>query len=470
MLDNLETKAVLEKGDQRIPVSARFASKYSIWIKILQEFDFSCEDDFALILNKNGKPFKISPCKLIPSLSIDNDTFRLVFRRDVYDIHHLFFNDRLVKLQTAFTDLPQILSRKDLVKKPFKEFVADLRYDLHAYKNLFDELDSQLKAEPEDIQAILQKALIETEGQKFRRFFHSKVKELDCIVANFSREQHQLHGSYFRNQLMSFILCCPLMARTNVKPRGYAGDSKMMQMIYLNEYQGQSTFSKLMHKYTVCTPAAQSVRNRQSVILENINKIGDRLKLPTHEKIQILSVACGPAWELKKILRTKSDFKKFHFTLLDQDPIAINEARQIIDNIERNSGETVQVDYIKASARTMIANKAFKNDLGKFHLIYSMGLFDYLSEPVAMRVMDRLYNLLLPQGQLIVGNFHVLNSSRNFMEYWGDWYLIHRTQNELLNLLNEKNSAKITIVFEESKNQMFLKAYKRDLKINHKMA
>lgn len=461
MLDTLETKVVLEKDGRRIPVTATFASKYSIWIKFLQEYDFSCKDNFSLILRKNGESFRISPCKILPSPSSDADTFRLVFQKDVYDTHDYLLEKFFLKQQAAFTDLPQIIARKNLVKKPFKEFVANLRYDLHVYKNLFDELDNQLISETVNTRQVLQEALIKTEGHKFRNFFHSKVQELDCIVSNYSREEHQLHGLYFRNQLMSFILCCPLMARTNVKPRGYAGDSKMMQMIYLNNYQGKSTFSKLMQKYTVGTSAAQSVRNRQTVILECVDKIRDRLKLPMREKIRILSVACGPAWELKKIFKTKIDFNKFHFTLLDQDQKALNEARQMIDYIESNSGESVKVDYVKASARTMIANKAFKNDIGKFHLIYSMGLFDYLSKPVAMRVMDRIYNLLIPQGELVVGNFHVLNSSRNFMEYWGDWYLIHRTQNELLSLLNDKKSADISIMFEDSKNQMFLKANKR---------
>ena len=403
----------------------------------------------------------IDPCRFISGSAKVTPKGRRVYPQDVYDSRSLLLKSKIIKLQAAFGDLPQILARKGLVKPLFKEFVASLGYDLQVYKNLFDDFDKKLVAEPEDIQALVQQALLETEGRNFRQFFHSKVQELDCIVADFSREEHHLHGAYFRNQLLNFILCCPLMARTNIKPRGYAGDSKMMQMIYLNDYQGNSTFSKLMQIYTVGTPAAQSVRNRQTVILDLLHKLRDRLNLPPQEKIKILSVACGPAWEIKKILIDESDFEKYHFTLLDQDRLALNEAHQVIDEIERKSGVNAHVDYVQASARTMIANKIFKGDLGKFDFIYSMGLFDYLSTPVAMRVLDRLYQLLSPRGELVAGNFHVSNSSRNFMEYWGDWYLIHRTGDELVSLIKDANTAEFSKIFEASRNQLFLKVNKK---------
>ena len=331
---------------------------------------------------------------------------------------------------------------------------------MQAYKKLFDDFDSQFLDESQEIQALVQLELIEKEGQKFRRFFHSKVEELDRIVEDYSREEHHLHGYYFRMQLWNFILCCPLMARTNLKPRGYSGDSKMMKMIYLNDYQGNSTFSKLMQKYTVGTPAAQSVRTRLTIILEILHELNERLQLQQQEKLRILSVACGPAWEIKDILATKSDFERYHFTLMDQDDLALNEAHQFIDEIERKLGAKAQVDYVQASVRSMITNKVFKGDKGKFHFIYSMGLFDYLSTPVAMRVMERLYDLLSPQGYLVVGNFHVSNVSRNFMEYWGDWYLIHRTKDEIRNLLKSAHAEDVSVIFENTGNQLFLIAKK----------
>ena len=128
----------------------------------------------------------------------------------------------------------------------------------------------------------------------------------------------------------------------------------------------------------------------------------------------------------------------------------------LVDKIEKILGTKVQVDYVQASVRTMLADKTLMGRLGKFHLIYSMGLFDYLNTPVAKVVFESLYRLLNQGGELIIGNFHISNPSRNFMEYWGDWYLIHRTEAEFRDLMPDADSADTHVIFEETRSQMFL--------------
>ena len=64
--------------------------------------------------------------------------------------------------------------------------------------------------------------------------------------------------------------------------------------------------------------------------------------------------------------------------------------------------------------------------------------------------------MLIPGGELVVGNFHVSNPSKPFMEYWGDWHLIHRTEQELENLLPDSSAVQKSVIFEDSGSQMFL--------------
>jgi extracellular factor (EF) 3-hydroxypalmitic acid methyl ester biosynthesis protein len=94
--------------------------------------------------------------------------------------------------------------------------------------------------------------------------------------------------------------------------------------------------------------------------------------------------------------------------------------------------------------------------LNQFHFIYSMGLFDYLTAPVAKAVLARLYQKLKPNGEMVIGNFHVSNPSRYYMEYWGDWAIIHRTEDAFKNLLQNDLSVHGTVLFENTGNQMFL--------------
>jgi extracellular factor (EF) 3-hydroxypalmitic acid methyl ester biosynthesis protein len=104
----------------------------------------------------------------------------------------------------------------------------------------------------------------------------------------------------------------------------------------------------------------------------------------------------------------------------------------------------------------MLTTQEIAEKWGKFHFIYSMGLFDYLTPPAARVVIQKLFQLLAPGGEMIVGNFHVSNPSKNYMEYWLDWVLYYRTEEEFLALLESEPSAKCSVFFENTGSQMFL--------------
>jgi extracellular factor (EF) 3-hydroxypalmitic acid methyl ester biosynthesis protein len=452
-----QEKTFLVHGTRQIPIQAECASKYSIYFRYLDDHPFPESDKpIYFLIKNNGKSVELGPCRILPNPGLEDYAGRLVFMNDVYDVECLLLTDQVVALQAPFDELPAVMAHKDKILPSFKQYTADLAYDLGAYKKIFDDQDIKYHKEPDDVKRSIQQAIIETEGSKFIQFFHEKVEELESLVADFDLEEYQLHGYYFRKQLWDFILCCALMARTNLKPRGYAGDSTMMQMIYQNGYQGDTTFCKLMQKYTVGVPAAQSVRNRRKLIVEILSKFRKTIQLEPEEKIRILSVACGPAFELSDILLSAADFQNYNFTLLDQDQIALEEARQLVSEIEKKCGKKISAEYANMSVRLMFAKNSIEQQLGKFHFIYSMGLFDYLSTPVAKAVIEKLYQLLLPRGELVVGNFHVSNPSKCFMEYWGDWYLMHRTEEEFKSLIKDLNSSMVNINFEDTCSQMFL--------------
>ena len=315
--------AFLKNGSSKIPVCINYISKYSLLIRSLEDPIFTHgSEPFNLIIQNNGKPLELGPCRIVSEPSDDEYSGRLIFLTDVYDMHRLLFEDKVVKLQGAFCDLQAVLARKDNIRQSFKDYTANLTYDLIVYKNLFDHLDSKYQEESEAIRKSIQKAVIKTEGQKFKRFLDKKLNELEHLVADFNREQHQCHGFYFRKQLWNFILCCPIFARTNLKPRGYPGDSEMMRMLYKNDYQGDSTFAKLFHKHGVEHPASQSVRNRIGLIADLLVNVRSKAGFSPQKKLKVLSVGSGPAFELRHVLRSPEDCDNYHFALLDQDKIA----------------------------------------------------------------------------------------------------------------------------------------------------
>ena len=91
-----------------------------------------------------------------------------------------------------------------------------------------------------------------------------------------------------------------------------------------------------------------------------------------------------------------------------------------------------------------------------------MGLFDYLVPRVAKAVLKKLYELLLPGGEIVIGNFHVSSRDRYFLEYWGDCHLLYRTENDLKDLFDEDPSATVAVIRDKTGIQMFLHIKKRE--------
>ena len=57
---------------------------------------------------------------------------------------------------------------------------------------------------------------------------------------------------------------------------------------------------------------------------------------------------------------------------------------------------------------------------------------------------------------MVVGNFHISNASRYYMEYWLDWVLYYRTEQEFIDLLKNAHTAESRVLFEDTGSQMFL--------------
>ncbi len=451
----------LELGGNKIPIEAMYASKYSLLVNFPDGNEYPDQTEFkSLSLSIDDDHFVFGSCVLNLEANIDGYAGRLVFVDNVYNFDILMKKKVYVNLQTVFYNLSLILTHKDNIRQSFKDYTSNLSYDLSVYKQYFDNLDAEYANEPESIKDTIQKVILESEGRKFMDFLSLKLDELKEQIRDFQRDENERHGYYFRRQVWNFILCSIFMTRTNMKPRGYVGDSEMMRMIYENDYWGDSTFCKLMHKHPIEHDAAQAVRNRRVLIPRVLKTVRDEFPGMANKSFRILSVACGPATELQDILMTPDDFNTYSISLFDQDKEALLEAAKGIERLEKKERMKAKIIYLKDSVRTMLSTQQIEEKWGRFHYIYSMGLFDYLTPPVAMVVLRKLFDLLVPGGQMLIGNFHVNNPSRHYMEYWCDWVLYYRTEEEFMALLEDKTAEK-SIMFEDSRSQMFLTVRKK---------
>ncbi len=452
---------VLRLGQMEYPVSLRSASRYSLWLHYQPDGPEHAAGVFdSMILETGAHTVELGQCRVIEDDEAPLGDYRLVPMAAIHDFEKLLDEDRVHVLDHGARNLPLILGYKASIDPRFREHVADVSYDVSVYRNLFDRLDQEYASEPAHVAGVVRQGIIEQLGQELAACLDAHVGSLETITAGFSKAQHGQHGFYLRRQLWSDLLSAPFVARTNLKPRGYAGDSEMMRMCYRNAYEGDSTFGAILHKYSISSVAAQAVRNRRGLIADLVRQHADRLGAGAERRMNVLSVACGPASELGDVFATEEDCDRLHCAFLDQDKQALFEASAMVSAVEARFQKTLSVKFMRDSVRTLLATKELQERWGSFDFIYSMGLFDYLTRPVAEAIIRKLYALLPLGGELAIGNFDVDNPTRRFMDYWLDWPLYYRTESEFLSFAAGLEGAETWVEYDATGVQMLLRVRK----------
>lgn len=247
-------------------------------------------------------------------------------------------------------------------------------------------------------------------------------------LRSLSTEQKKRCYDFARASLGPLVFGAPFANRAFFKPLGYAGDFEMMNHLYRNEPVGQSLYDQCMHKYFIDEPAGQAVKNRGEYLFTKIKQLVE--STPANTPLRILSVASGPALEQLLFLERLPQHhgRQIDFHCLDQDEVSLKFAQRKLLTAART---------LNPSYKFHFHHMAIKNVIGRgipepsYDLIYSAGLFDYFSEPVAQHAAGKFVSALKPGGSAIVGNFSKDNPSVPFMEILLDWILIYRSADEL---------------------------------------
>jgi extracellular factor (EF) 3-hydroxypalmitic acid methyl ester biosynthesis protein len=444
----------LEVSGARLPAIVAAASRLSLDVELDGRLEADAVEGVFLVADLPGGPARLGPARLTRGLR--GAPHRLVFTANLHDCRALVAEGRVVDLRSWFDNVPVVLAQKDRVRPEFRAHVADVAYDLSVWRRFFDDADRALASEPADVAETARAALRDTEGRRFLAFLDSKVAELGELVRGYTKEEHERHGFYLRRHLWPYLTASEFMKRTNLKPAGYAGDAELMVMIYAEEYVGASTFNQLMHWHGIATPAAQAVRSRRRLVPRMLRGVLARFPDLGAHGFRFLSLACGPACELEDVFLEPDDLARFDVSLLDQDPRALELARGTVRRVESRGRGGMRVHYHQDSVRTMLRTRDLRRRFGEHHFVYSMGLFDYLTAPVARAVLAKTYELLVPGGVLVIGNFHERTPTRLHMDYWGDWPLTYRSETSLRGLADGLDVASRTVDFDETGCQMFL--------------
>ena len=345
--------------------------------------------------------------------------------------------------------------RPDQIGSEFKAYVADFRSYLEAMHQFLSAEEAALQSEDEVTrQEAMQQYLAESAPHLVARL-NAFSAQLTDLVSGLGEQQHALYRAYARNHIMPLFREAPFIRRAYDKPLGYAGDYEMMNMLYRDHAEGTSLFAKVLNVYATQEGAAQANINRIEHLATTIRRLLDERG---GGRVRLASIGCGPTRELFALLAERPDLgPRLDVALIDQEERSIAFCERTLGPLAASTG--ARIHYIRESVRRLLTARRLSSALGERELIYSAGLFDYLHQSSFSRLLCTLYEALVPGGLLLVGNVARHNPSRFGMEYYLDWFLIHRSAEELRALASplQPEPARIDVDSEPSGINLFLR-------------
>lgn len=217
----------------------------------------------------------------------------------------------------------------------------------------------------------------------------------------------------------------PYTRRAAQRSLGYPGDAVLLDFVYQHssiehDVKHSSAIGRCIYEYTgIDSPPAKAVRNRRDLIAGILKSAADSAPFT-----RVLAFACGHLREFDVAFPdAHSPFAKF---------VACDhhlESLEVVDLCYGYRGIITVLVGIRQFLASGIAS------LDKLDVIYCLGLLDYVSDRMAVRLLARFGDFLLPGGRLVIPNFAPSTFGAAYMEAFIDWWLIYRDEKALESLV-----------------------------------
>ena len=354
----------------------------------------------------------------------------------IIDAEEIFGIKNTIQQLSAIEGTSRILDGD--ISTDYKDIISDVVFLMSTYKKMLSHQDRFLASLTDQERRDQEGArILQTAEEEFSPRFNAFRVKLNDLTKNQKEGPRDLYRRYTEAILLPHLLSAPLPYRCFVKPLGYPGDYILMSQVYNEERLGDRLYDKLIHQVTVREePMAVAVCCRKDYILSKI-----RAAVYAHADsapCRIMNLGSGPAREIAQFVAGFEGPTKVSFTLIDQDQRALAYTNSVLSRLLFSAPRPpVKANYMYIGFKKLIKEQKIFELLPQQDLIYSAGLFDYVTKRSASRLLSYLYQKLKPGGKLVIGNFRWPNDATWCLEYWMDWHLTYRTEEELTSLADE---------------------------------
>lgn len=250
------------------------------------------------------------------------------------------------------------------------------------------------------------------------RRFEEDIAEYPTLIASIQ--------DLFRRETAPWFSQSWFANRAQCKPTGFPGDSMMLVMLYDQQLPTRG-LGGYLDMFLLHLPLAVAVRERMKTAREFLKREVARCD----GDLRILDVASGPCREFVDWTERPRNGQIF-LTCLDTDPESLAFVRRTVAPTATGI-EQMRLERYNA-LRTKSA-KATERNFGRFDILYSVGLADYIPDDSLIAMLEG-WRLSVDEGGVMYVAFKDCREYDKTPYQWHlDWHFFQRTEAECRRLL-----------------------------------
>jgi extracellular factor (EF) 3-hydroxypalmitic acid methyl ester biosynthesis protein len=339
------------------------------------------------------------------------------------------------RLQNEFNQFVQEWQKLYKILPEYKVVIADMQSFLSDLRFWLDQVELGIRSAPAGDRTKLEQDVIHQLRESVVPMISELFGRFEAVSNGVEEELRPAHMLFGKRQMHPLLLSSPFVYRTFAKPLGYAGDYEVVNMMFRDECEGGSLFAKMVNSYALQLPPIIAHRNRITFLCEKLVEESWRVSRKGRP-LRVFNLGCGPAHEIQQFLAKGTLCNQVNFVLADFNDETVAHTNSKLNELKRRHGHRTDIQVIKRTAHQLIKQSersVQSSQAEQFDMIYCAGLFDYLSDKVCRKLMDVFHDMLAPEGLLLATNVDV-HPSRNEMEYFLEWHLIHRSTDQMASL------------------------------------
>ena len=224
----------------------------------------------------------------------------------------------------------------------------------------------------------------------------------------------------FQKTVLEFLEGSENFRHTLVKPFGYAGDFRLLEMLAGNTCASQGLayhFDQSQLEY----PASEACRRRIEWISEEISEL---TQCRHAQALSVLDLGIGAAPIEQRLLKRRPEIS-LCIHAVDWEPAALECVRRAFAG-GIHIVHPWRLNLRDPAAMSKVGELAAQADVG-----IAVGILEALTDAETVRLLQTVLGSLPAGATLYVENFVPTHPTRSVMEWFLDFHLFYRTQDEL---------------------------------------